>query len=196
MTTVQDLRQAVTVLGSRLGLQTELHRSSPGDGSTRYALRVRAGKGWQDYPIGVGKREAGVWLAGADRALDLADRAPAQGNPKRGAVRVPAHRRRRPRVHRNPDHEQRLIRDVAAELASIEIPRGEEELEVRLQLLGSELSEDGELENDPEWSVWTGASDYDTDHRGDWGAGTLTEDTDANELAKELVEEALESAAS
>lgn len=200
MTTVSELRQAVSVIARRLGIQAELHTTRPGDGATRYSFRVRRGSGWEDHAIGVGKREAAAWLAGADKVLDLADRTQ-RTNPKRGAVPVHAHRRRRPRLHRNPaGAERQFIRDVADQLRSIaqEVPRGEE-LDVRLQVIDAELTEDGALEEIPEWNVWTGDASYDTDHRGDWGAGTITHRmslAELTELARSLVDEALDAAAS
>lgn len=58
-------------------------------------------------------------------------------------------------------------------------------LDVRLQ-----------VENDGNWSLHTGDAQYDTDHRGFWGAGTLVPDmTKAaiRELARELIDEAASS---
>lgn len=45
------------------------------------------------------------------------------------------------------------------------------------------------------WSLRSGDSSYDQDHRGYWGAGYLTTDTDCADLAAELIDEAGEHAA-
>ncbi len=42
------------------------------------------------------------------------------------------------------------------------------------------------------WSLRTGDSSYDLDHCGWWGAGFLTQDTDCEELADELISEAMD----
>ena len=49
--------------------------------------------------------------------------------------------------------------------------------------------------HDGSWSLHTGDSSYDQDHRGHWGAGFLTPRCNARELARELIDEAEESAA-
>lgn len=46
--------------------------------------------------------------------------------------------------------------------------------------------------DDDRWNVRTGDSSYDQDHRGFWGSGCVTEDCDAQELAKELFEQVME----
>lgn len=46
------------------------------------------------------------------------------------------------------------------------------------------------------WSIHTGLADYDTDHQGYWGAGFLHwERSNLTELARDLIEEAKDSAA-
>jgi hypothetical protein len=40
------------------------------------------------------------------------------------------------------------------------------------------------------WSIHTGDASYDQDHRGYWGASSLSRDTDCAELAEELIEQA------
>ncbi len=45
------------------------------------------------------------------------------------------------------------------------------------------------------WCLHTGDSQYDQDHRGHWGAGYLTRATNCRELAKELIDEVVESIA-
>lgn len=45
------------------------------------------------------------------------------------------------------------------------------------------------------WYLHTGDPQFDTDHRGYWGSGYLTADTDCRELAYELIEEARDQAA-
>lgn len=47
-----------------------------------------------------------------------------------------------------------------------------------------------------DWDVKTGDSQYDQDHRGFWGCGAVTKDTDAKGLAVDLLDEVLEHYAS
>jgi hypothetical protein len=75
------------------------------------------------------------------------------------------------------------VRELAALLAAVKRDvRAEaddgEGVEVRLQVV------------DGSWELHTGDPCYDTDHRGYWGAGTLTPDTNCRELAAELIDEA------
>lgn len=53
------------------------------------------------------------------------------------------------------------------------------DIDVRLQVVPGEG-----------WSVHTGDSSYDLDHRGYWGAGSLDSRTNCRELARELIGEA------
>lgn len=53
-------------------------------------------------------------------------------------------------------------------------------IDVRLQ-----VSEDG-------WSIHTGDSSYDQDHRGFWGASSMDERTNCYDLAKDLIDQARE----
>ena len=39
------------------------------------------------------------------------------------------------------------------------------------------------------WEVKFGDSQYDTDHRGDWGYSSICEDSDLEEVAQELISE-------
>lgn len=57
-------------------------------------------------------------------------------------------------------------------------------IDVRLQVM-----------SDGSWAVRWGDSQYDLDHRGYWGSGYLTADTNCQELAYELIEEARDQAA-
>ena len=64
---------------------------------------------------------------------------------------------------------------------------GLDEIDVRLQVRrwGSDL----------DWDLHSGGADYDTDHRGDWGSGSVgPDDTDAElaELARDLIAQARE----
>ena len=43
------------------------------------------------------------------------------------------------------------------------------------------------------WSIHLGPSDYDSDHRGFWGASSISPKTNCKELAKELIEQVFES---
>lgn len=43
------------------------------------------------------------------------------------------------------------------------------------------------------WAVHLGPSDYDSDHRGYWGASSISPRSNCKKLAKELIEQALES---
>lgn len=45
------------------------------------------------------------------------------------------------------------------------------------------------------WSILTGDSSYDQDHRGCWGSGWLSRETDCNELAADLIGQVEEDAA-
>jgi hypothetical protein len=45
------------------------------------------------------------------------------------------------------------------------------------------------------WRVWTGDAQYDTDHRGVWGAGEVDRTTNCRALARALLDEAREMAA-
>jgi hypothetical protein len=45
------------------------------------------------------------------------------------------------------------------------------------------------------WALRTGDASYDTDHRGYWGAGSLAWDSDCEELAAALIDEAKDNAA-
>ncbi len=60
---------------------------------------------------------------------------------------------------------------------------GERWLDVRLQCV------------DGAWSLHEGDPQYDTDHRGYWGAGSLSPRTNCRELARELIDEAKDHAA-
>lgn len=69
------------------------------------------------------------------------------------------------------------IRDVACDLRDAKRMIGKgEEMEVRLQVLP-----------DGSWTVLTGDPSYDLDHRGYWGCGYLTKQTNCLDLARELV---------
>lgn len=57
-----------------------------------------------------------------------------------------------------------------------------------------EIDVRAQLTPDGEWLLHTGDASYDTDHRGYWGVGVLGGDTDIQELARDLISEALESA--
>jgi hypothetical protein len=76
------------------------------------------------------------------------------------------------------------IKDLASHLAHIKrayFPSNDwEEMDVRLQVRG-----DG-------WQVNTGDSQYDQDHRGFWGAGTMDKRTNCHRLAKDLIDQARE----
>ena len=66
------------------------------------------------------------------------------------------------------------------------------------------LSEDGgpaftdvrlQVYEDGSWSIRTGSSDYDQDHRGHWGASSLSYDREnLRDLARDLLEQAKEHA--
>lgn len=75
------------------------------------------------------------------------------------------------------------LRELRRDLLDAENP----EMDVRLQ-----VSEDGS------WALRYGSSDFDQDHRGYWGAGSLSLD-DSDELidsvARELIDQALDQAA-
>jgi hypothetical protein len=74
------------------------------------------------------------------------------------------------------------IKDVATELRDAKRwcePANDNEVEVRLQ-----VTDDGN------WGVHTGSPQYDTDHHGYWGAGTVTPKTNTCELARDLIEQA------
>ena len=43
-----------------------------------------------------------------------------------------------------------------------------------------------------DWEVKFGDSQYDTDHRGDWGYSAICEDSDLEEIAQELIDEVLD----
>lgn len=47
--------------------------------------------------------------------------------------------------------------------------------------------------DDGQWSIHSGDSSYDQDHRGHWGCGSLNHETDCDELAQELLDEAMDS---
>ncbi len=72
------------------------------------------------------------------------------------------------------------VADVARALISAKrwIERGEW-VDVRLQVW-----------SDGSWTIHTGDASYDQDHRGFWGASSMTTRTNARELAKELISEA------
>jgi hypothetical protein len=85
------------------------------------------------------------------------------------------------------------VEEIAADLraAQEEIPAGG----------WVELGEDDDEDNhstdvrlqvypDGQWALRTGDSSYDHDHRGYWGAGWLTHDTDCDALAADLLAEA------
>lgn len=75
------------------------------------------------------------------------------------------------------------IRDVRAVL--VELNRtpisGDEGLDVRLQVHGDH------------WKIWSGLSDYDTDHRGYWGASSIPGSRrrfNATDTARDLINQA------
>jgi hypothetical protein len=73
------------------------------------------------------------------------------------------------------------IKAVAAELHDAKRwcePGNDNEVEVRLQVTASG------------WAVRVGDPQYDTDHSGYWGAGTVAPKTNCRELARDLVEQA------
>jgi hypothetical protein len=81
------------------------------------------------------------------------------------------------------------ISSVARELrdakAYIEAPASDEEagwMDVRLQVM-----EDGS------WGIHTGDASYDLDHRGHWGASSLSRRSNCTEVARDLIEQARES---
>lgn len=45
-----------------------------------------------------------------------------------------------------------------------------------------------------DWEVKFGDSQYDTDHRGDWGYSSICKDSDLEEIAQELIDEVLDNA--
>jgi hypothetical protein len=71
------------------------------------------------------------------------------------------------------------IQVVAAELhaAKVHLAKGQD-VDVRLQV------------TDGDWTVHTGDASFDTDHRGYWGAGTLTRQTNSREVARDLIDQA------
>ena len=78
-----------------------------------------------------------------------------------------------------------LVEEIKKDLkSSPDIFKGEEPddsfVDVRLQW------------HDGKWSVLTGDSSYDQDHRGHWGASSITPDTKPETLAKELIEQVME----
>lgn len=81
------------------------------------------------------------------------------------------------------------INDVSAELRAInketlEPDDTDEGIDVRLQVYPNS-----------EWAVHSGASDYDQDHRGYWGASSVPGDNrrfDSKDVARELIEQARE----
>ena len=60
---------------------------------------------------------------------------------------------------------------------------GDAYIDVRLQ-----VTEDGG------WDVLSGDASYDNDHNGFWGSGSVSEGTDCEELAAELIDEAQDDA--
>ncbi len=82
------------------------------------------------------------------------------------------------------------IKELAADLTHLkravdwsELHGDERYIDVRLQCV------------DGAWSLHEGDPQYDTDHRGYWGAGSLSPRTNCRELARELIEEAKDHAA-
>jgi hypothetical protein len=78
--------------------------------------------------------------------------------------------------------------EAALKQARQEVDPGEDMMDVRLQVY-----EDGS------WAIRTGLSDYDQDHRGFWGAGSLTASSMVKELrdtAKGLLEQVRDAYAS
>ena len=78
------------------------------------------------------------------------------------------------------------VKDVEKQLVAYkrervyeEALRSEDGLDVRLQVY-----------EDRTWAIRTGDSQYDQDHRGFWGSGTLTHTTNCRELAAHLLNEA------
>jgi hypothetical protein len=73
------------------------------------------------------------------------------------------------------------LKAVAAELHNPKRwcePANDNEVEVRLQVV------------DDSWVVHVGSPQYDTDHHGYWGSGTVTPKTNCRELARDLIDQA------
>jgi hypothetical protein len=77
-----------------------------------------------------------------------------------------------------------LLDSVISDLSWIQLPADLDETDVRLQ-----LHEDGS------YDIHTGCAQYDLDHRGYWGAGTLARERspqDRIDLARDLIEQAFD----
>jgi hypothetical protein len=80
------------------------------------------------------------------------------------------------------------IKEVAKALRDVKPWHGRDEadqLDVRLQVLPEDTSW-----GEGAWHIHTGDAQYDTDHRGFWGASMIDARTNCRELAKELLDEA------
>jgi hypothetical protein len=74
--------------------------------------------------------------------------------------------------------------EIVGALESIKANLDGDYIDVRLQVF------DG-----GDWAIRSGDPQYDLDHTGFWGCGSICEDTDCKVLAQELVDEASEAAA-
>ena len=90
------------------------------------------------------------------------------------------------------DSVQSLLEAIASDLELLQssIPQmdleppeddedGEPFLDVRLRIFGGS------------WEILHGDSQYDTDHRGKWGYGAISESSEAREVARELLTEVI-----
>jgi hypothetical protein len=81
----------------------------------------------------------------------------------------------------------RDLKEIGRGLSKYGLPEDEEGgCDVRLQVLSTGA-----------WTVWSGDAQYDTDHRGYWGASSIPFDGhfNATEVAKDLISQAKEAAA-
>lgn len=78
----------------------------------------------------------------------------------------------------------RDLKEIAREVKGYNLVE-EDSVDVRLQ-----------VEENGDWRLWSGDSQYDTDHRGHWGASSIPSDGssfNASEVAKDLISEAKDS---
>lgn len=106
--------------------------------------------------------------------------------PRKPAVKVAANAPVKAKTTKTVRARFPSIKDVAAALLAVKADvgdvetdeDGEQGIDVRLQ-----ITEGG-------WDVHSGDAQYDTDHRGYWGAGWVSQGTNVRELARELIAEA------
>lgn len=97
------------------------------------------------------------------------------------------------------EHEGSLDHEAAVKKASPEGWPTADEIASDLKHVAADLADDEEgtdvrlrVQADGDWELKVGLSDYDTDHRGYWGASSISSDSDVKAVAADLLDQAEE----